>query len=68
MTSRRPLNLALREGVVAVDAKVLLGLYRFLPQTSNDLLKVLGCLEDRLVVPNKALREFWGSSDTSVGA
>lgn len=32
------LNVALREAVVAIDANVLLGLYRFLPQTANDLM------------------------------
>ena len=57
---------------MAVDANVLLGLYRFLPQTANDVVRVLERLEDRLVVPHQALREFWrhrqraaGSSETA---
>lgn len=53
------LDTALREAVVAVDANVLLDLYRFRPQTSQDLIKTLRSLGDRLVVPNQALREFW---------
>lgn len=62
------LNVALREAVVAVDANVLLGLYRFLPQTANDLIKVLERLEDRLVVPNQALREFWRHRQRAAGS
>jgi PIN like domain len=50
---------ALREAVVAVDANVLLNLYRFRAQTSQDLIKILERLGDRLVVPHQALREFW---------
>lgn len=53
------LDTALREAVVAVDANVLLDLYRFRPQTSQDLIKTLKSLGDRLVVPHQALREFW---------
>jgi hypothetical protein len=50
---------ALREAVVAVDASVLLDLYRFRPQTSRDLIETLKSLGDRLVVPHQVLREFW---------
>lgn len=53
------LDTALREAAVAVDANVLLDLYRFRPQTSQDLIKTLSGLGDRLVVPHQALREFW---------
>jgi hypothetical protein len=53
------LDTALREAVVAVDANVLLDLYRFRPQTSQDLIKILSGVGDRLVVPHQALREFW---------
>lgn len=68
ITTDDELNVALREGVVAVDANVLLGLYRFLPQTANDLIKVLGRLEDRLIVPNQALREFWRHRQRAPGS
>lgn len=52
-------NAALSEAVVAIDANVLLNLYRFRAQTSQDLIKVLERLGDRLIVPHQALREFW---------
>jgi len=68
ITTDDELNVALREAVVAVDANVLLGLYRFLPQTANDLVKVLERLEDRLVVPNQALREFWRHRQRAAGS
>src|SRR4051794_9464339 len=53
------LDTALREAVVAIDANVLLDLYRFLPQTSQDLIRTLESVGERLVVPHQALREFW---------
>ncbi|MEU3644196.1 PIN domain-containing protein [Lentzea sp. NPDC034063] len=62
------LDTALREAVVAVDANVLLDLYRFTPQTSNDLIKTFKSLGDRLVVPHQALREFWRHRQRSQGS
>lgn len=59
IASQEELDTALREAIVAVDANVLLDLYRFRSQTSSDLIKVLKSLGDRLVVPHQALREFW---------
>jgi hypothetical protein len=59
IASSAELDVALREAVVAVDASVLLDLYRFRPQTSLDLIETLRGLGDRLVVPHQALREFW---------
>lgn len=50
---------ALRTGVVAVDTNVLLDLYRYRPQTANDLLAALEAVGDRLVVPYQVVREFW---------
>lgn len=61
-------DVALREAVVAVDANVLLGLYRFLPQTADDVLRVLERLGDRLVVPHQALREFWRHRQRAAGS
>lgn len=66
------LDAALQEAVVAVDANVLLDLYRFRRQTSRDLIETLRSLGDRLVVPHQALREFWRrrqrSQDSPSGA
>ena len=59
IASMDEIDAALREAVVAVDANVLLNLYRYRPQTSQDLIKTLKSLGDRLVVPHQALREFW---------
>ena len=59
IASSAELDAALHEAVVAIDANVLLDLYRFRPQTSQDLIKTLRSLGDRLVVPHQALREFW---------
>lgn len=59
IASPTEVNTALREAVVAVDANVLLDLYRFRPQTSRDLIETLRSLGNRLVVPHQALREFW---------
>jgi hypothetical protein len=59
IASPTELDAALREAVVAVDASVLLDLYRFRPQTSRDLIETLKSSGDRLVVPHQALREFW---------
>ncbi len=49
----------LTEGLVALDANVLLNLYRYTEQARDDLLSVLDRLEDRLWVPNQVLVEFW---------
>jgi hypothetical protein len=57
--SDEELDTAVREAVVAIDANVLLNLYRYRGQTTRDLLKVLKRLADRLVVPHQAVREFW---------
>lgn len=62
------LDTALREAVVAVDANVLLDLYRFRPRTSQDLIKTLKGLGDRLVVPHQAIREFWRHRQRSPGS
>ena len=59
IASSAELDAALSEALVAVDASVLLDLYRFRPQTSRDLIETLRSLGDRLVVPHQALREFW---------
>ncbi|HEX8869904.1 MAG TPA: PIN domain-containing protein, partial [Lentzea sp.] len=62
------MDTALREAVVAVDANVLLDLYRFRSQTSSDLINTLKSLGDRLVVPHQALREFWRHRQRSQGS
>jgi hypothetical protein len=68
IASAEEVDAALREAVVAIDANVLLDLYRFRPQTSRDLMKTLKSLGDRLVVPHQALREFWRHRQRSQGS
>ncbi|MFY1700225.1 PIN-like domain-containing protein [Micromonospora sp. WMMA1923] len=58
---------ALRSAVVAVDANVLLNLYRYNARTAQDLLAVLESFGDRLVVPHQAIREFHRNRLTAVG-
>jgi hypothetical protein len=58
---------ALTSALVAVDANVLLSLYRYNVQTTNDLLTVFERLEDRLVVPHQAVREFHRNRLTAIG-
>ncbi|VVJ21193.1 Uncharacterised protein [Amycolatopsis camponoti] len=68
IASSEEIDTALREAVVAVDANVLLDLYRFRPQTSQDLINTLKSLDERLVVPHQALREFWRHRQRSQGS
>ena len=49
----------LTAGLVAFDANVLLNLYRYTTEARDDLLAIMGALEDRLWVPNQVLVEFW---------
>lgn len=46
-------------GLVALDANVLLNVYRYADQARDDLLLVLDRLGDRLWVPHQAVVEFW---------
>ncbi|WP_394617985.1 PIN-like domain-containing protein [Lentzea sp. JNUCC 0626] len=68
IASAAELDTALREAVVAVDANVLLDLYRFSPRTSSDLINTFKSLGDRLVVPHQALREFWRHRQRAQGS
>jgi PIN like domain len=68
IASPEEIDTALREAIVAIDANVLLDLYRFRPQTSQDLIKILRSIDDRLVVPHQALREFWRHRQRSQGS
>ncbi|MEU8154493.1 PIN-like domain-containing protein [Micromonospora sp. NPDC048986] len=58
---------ALTAALVAVDANVLLNLYRYNPRTTNDLLAVLDKLGDRLVVPHQAILEFHRNRLKAIG-
>lgn len=58
---------ALTTALVAVDANVLLNLYRYNAQTTDDLLAIFVKLGDRLVVPHQAVREFHRNRLAAIG-
>ncbi|MEU1749871.1 PIN-like domain-containing protein [Micromonospora arida] len=58
---------ALTSALVAVDANVLLNLYRYNARTTNDLLAIFERLGDRLVVPHQAVREFHRNRLSAIG-
>jgi hypothetical protein len=58
---------ALRTALVAVDANVLLNLYRYNSRTTEDLLTIFEKLGDRLVVPHQAMREFHRNRLKAIG-
>jgi hypothetical protein len=49
---------ALTTALVAIDANVLLNLYRYNARTTTDLLAIFDQVGDRLVVPHQSMREF----------
>jgi hypothetical protein len=61
--SREALTIAL----VAVDANVLLNLYRYNARTTADLFAIFKKLGDRLVVPNQAMQEFHRNRLRAIG-
>lgn len=46
------------EAIFAVDANVLLNLYRYSPETRNELEKALRAVQERLFIPHQAAKEF----------
>lgn len=51
-------------GLIVLDANVLLDLYRYHPETRQELLDVLNRLRERLWVPNQAMAEFWARRES----
>ncbi|MFJ9440493.1 PIN-like domain-containing protein [Kitasatospora sp. NPDC101235] len=56
--STEELTILIQGGLVALDANVLLDLYRYIPQARNELISALRELGDRLWVPYQAGKEF----------
>lgn len=54
------------QGIVALDANVLLNLYRYNAQTRQDLLNVLKALGDQLLIPHQVLAEFWRNREEAI--
>jgi PIN domain-containing protein len=55
---------ALEEGMVVLDANVLLNLYRYTDRARDDLLSVMSRLDERLWIPHQVLTEFWRNRDS----
>jgi predicted nucleic acid-binding protein len=47
------------EGLIALDANVLLNLYRYSDETREEFLKILNLFEDKLILPKWAAQEFF---------
>ena len=54
----------LSTGMVALDANVLLNLYRYNERTTDELLSIARACGDRLFIPHQVLREFWRNRQT----
>jgi hypothetical protein len=65
--STQILQAALLKGLVALDANVLLSLYRYNSRTRSDLLAVLARLKESLWIPHQVLREFWRNHESARG-
>jgi hypothetical protein len=46
-------------GLIVLDTNVLLDLYRYHPETRQELLDVLDQIRERLWIPNQVMAEFW---------
>ncbi|GAA1843447.1 PIN-like domain-containing protein [Asanoa iriomotensis] len=58
---------ALVSALIAVDANVLLNLYRYNERTTEDLMTIFERVADRLVVPHQAMREFHRNRLAAIG-
>lgn len=52
-------------GLIALDANVLLNLYRYNEATRNDLMSLMELIGTRLWVPHQAMKEFWRNRETT---
>jgi PIN like domain len=51
-------------GLIVLDTNVLLDLYRYHPETRQELLNVLNQLRERLWIPNQVMTEFWAGRES----
>ncbi|MDG4823278.1 PIN-like domain-containing protein [Asanoa sp. WMMD1127] len=58
---------ALTSALIAVDANVLLNLYRYNERTTEDLLTIFDKIGHRLVIPHQAMREFHRNRLAAIG-
>lgn len=57
---------ALKEGLLSLDANVLLNFYRYSPAARDALAEVLRAAGDRVWVSHQAAREFWRNRCTAI--
>lgn len=55
---------ALSQGLVVVDTNILLSLYRYDPDVTEQWLSILRAFGDRLWIPHQAMVEFWKNRAT----
>jgi len=67
VVSEAELREALTSALVAVDANVMLNLYRYNSRTTADLLTIFEKLGERLIVPYQAMREFHRNRLKAIG-
>ena len=51
-------------GLIVLDTNVLLDLYRYHPETRQQLLDVLNKIRERLWIPNQVMAEFWARRES----
>ena len=54
------------DGMIVVDANVLLDLYLYHETTRDEFIRVLERLQERLWVPHQAVKEFWRNRDSKI--
>ncbi|MEU7004511.1 PIN-like domain-containing protein [Nonomuraea sp. NPDC046570] len=64
--SERDLKHVLTDGLVVLDANVLLNLYRYTSSTRADFIEVLNKIGDQLWIPHQALDEFWRNRENII--
>lgn len=53
-----------KSGLIVLDANVFLDLYRYHPETRQELLDVLNRLREHLWIPNQVMGEFWARRES----
>lgn len=66
--TRDAVRSSLTEGLISLDANVLLSFYRFSSTARAGLIDVLEALEDRVFVTHQAAREFWRNRLAAIDA
>ncbi|WP_161895379.1 PIN-like domain-containing protein [Gordonia spumicola] len=52
-----------RRALYAIDANILINLYRYSDDTADQYIRALGQMQSSLFVPHQAIKEFWANRD-----